>query len=90
MDKNNEMLADLLYPNARDIAYYLNKYPMRTQAGEVTRLAPSPTGYLHIGQLYQALIHKLIARTTGGVYYLRLEDTDNKREVENAGNMAYQ
>lgn len=82
-------LADLLYPNVKDTSFYLNKYKPRDCAGEVTRLAPSPTGYLHIGQLYQAVIHSSLARATNGIFYLRLEDTDNKREVENAGQIAY-
>lgn len=82
-------LADLLYPNVLDTTFYFNKYKPRNVAGEVTRLAPSPTGYLHIGQLYQAVVHSSLARTTNGVFYLRLEDTDNKREVENAGQIAY-
>lgn len=82
-------LAELLYPNVKDTTFYVNKYKARNCAGEVTRLAPSPTGYLHIGQLYQAVVHSSLARTTNGIFYLRLEDTDNKREVENAGQIAY-
>lgn len=88
-DKQLQELADLLYPNVKDTSFYINKYKPRNVKGEVTRLAPSPTGYLHIGQLYQAVIHSSLARTTNGVFYLRLEDTDNKREVENAGQIAY-
>ncbi len=82
-------LANLLYPNAKDSSYYLKKYKKRAVKGEVTRIAPSPTGYLHIGQLYQALVHRLLANTTDGVFYMRLEDTDNKREVDKAGEIAY-
>lgn len=82
-------LADLLYPDSKDITFYLNQYRDRQTAGEVTRLAPSPTGYLHVGQVYQALIHKMLSRSTNGVYYMRLEDTDNKRELKDAGNIAY-
>ena len=82
-------LANLLYPGAQDISFYLNKYPNRNISGEVTRLGPSPTGYLHIGQVYQSLIHRMLANSTNGIFYLRLEDTDNKREVENAGVIAY-
>ena len=88
-DKQLQELADLLYPNVKDTSFYIDKYKPREVKGEVTRLAPSPTGYLHIGQLYQAVIHSSLARTTNGVFYLRLEDTDNKREVENAGQIAY-
>ena len=87
--KELDELADLLYPNVLDTSYYINKYQPRNCTGEVTRLAPSPTGYLHIGQLYQAIIHYSLARTTNGIFYLRLEDTDFKREVENAGQIAY-
>ncbi|MCQ2555829.1 MAG: glutamate--tRNA ligase family protein [Clostridia bacterium] len=89
LDKEYLELADLLYPNTKDVNYYLNKFTPRATSGEVTRLAPSPTGYLHIGQLYQALIHRMLANSTGGIFYMRLEDTDNKREVENAGQIAY-
>lgn len=85
----NEQLADLLYSNCKPIDYYLNIYPPRKVDGEVTRLGPSPTGYLHIGHLWQALIHKMLALTTNGVFYVRLEDTDNKRELEHAGEIAY-
>lgn len=82
-------LADLLYPHAVDISFYLNKYKARNVQGEVTRIAPSPTGYLHIGQLYQAVVHRMLANKTNGIFYCRLEDTDSKREVENAGEIAY-
>ena len=83
-------LADLLYPNVRDIDYYINKYPPRQVIGEVTRLGPSPTGFLHIGQLYQSLAHRLLANRTNGIFYLRLEDTDSKREIDEAGAIAYE
>ena len=49
----------------------------------VTRFAPSPTGFVHIGGLYQALAARTVATKTGGVFFLRIEDTDQKREVEN-------
>lgn len=82
-------LADLLYPNTLDTAFYFNKYQPRNIKGEVTRIAPSPTGYLHIGQLYQAVVHRSLADATNGIFYCRLEDTDGKREVKNAGQIAY-
>jgi len=82
-------LADLLYPKHLDTAFYLDKYQPRDIAGEVTRIAPSPTGYLHIGQLYQAVVHRMLADKTDGIFYIRLEDTDGKREVQNAGQIAY-
>ena len=56
---------------------------------EVVRLAPSPTGYLHTGHLYSALLSRSLSSATDGIFYLRLEDTDQKREIENAGTIAY-
>ena len=88
-EKENLELANLLYPNTLDTAFYFDKYKPRNVAGEVTRIAPSPTGYLHIGQLYQAVVHRMLVNKTGGIFYCRLEDTDGKREVENAGQIAY-
>lgn len=82
-------LANLLYPDTQDISFYLNKYPNRNVSGEVTRLGPSPTGYLHIGQVYQSIVHRMLANETKGIFYLRLEDTDSKREVDYAGEIAY-
>lgn len=82
-------LAQLLYPNVLDTAFYFNKYQPRNVKGEVTRIAPSPTGYLHIGQLYQGVVHRMLANKTNGIFYCRLEDTDGKREVQNAGQIAY-
>ncbi len=82
-------LAELLYPNCLDTPFYFEKYKPRDVEGEVTRIAPSPTGYLHIGQLYQAVVHRMLANKTNGIFYCRLEDTDGKREVENAGQIAY-
>lgn len=82
-------LANLLYPDTQDISFYLNKYPNRNVSGEVTRLGPSPTGYLHIGQVYQSIVHRMLANETKGIFYLRLEDTDSKREVDFAGEIAY-
>ena len=83
-------LADLLYPNVKPVEFYFNLYKDRNCKGEVTRIAPSPTGYLHIGQLYQAVVHRLLADSTNGIFFCRLEDTDGKREVENAGEIAYE
>ncbi len=89
---DNIKLANLLYPNIdKDIDYYLEFYKKRDlkDNAQVTRLAPSPTGYLHIGHLYSALISKRIAEQTDGIFYLRLEDTDNKRYIKGAGDIAY-
>lgn len=79
-------LANLIFPNVKDIKYYEEKYPERNleEGAIVTRFAPSPTGYVHIGGLYQSVIAKKMAEQTNGIFFLRIEDTDQKREVENA------
>ncbi len=78
-------LANLIFPDAKEIKYYEEKYPRRElpEGAIVTRFAPSPTGFVHIGGIYQALIAKKLAKQTNGVFFLRIEDTDQKREVEN-------
>ena len=78
-------LANLIFPNAKDISYYEEKYPARNlpEGAVVSRFAPSPTGFVHIGGLYQALVAKEMTKKTDGVFFLRVEDTDQKREVEN-------
>ena len=78
-------LANLIFPDAKEISYYEEKYPERNlpEGAVVTRFAPSPTGFVHIGGLYQALVARIVAEKTGGVFFLRVEDTDQKREVEN-------
>lgn len=78
-------LAELLFPDVKDISYYEEKYGKRNlqEGAIVTRCAPSPTGFVHMGSLYQGFIAKQMARQTNGVLYLRIEDTDQKREVEN-------
>ena len=78
-------LADLIFPDAKDVSYYEEKYPERNlkEGAVVTRFAPSPTGFVHIGGLYQSLVAKKIAKQTDGVFFVRIEDTDQKREVEN-------
>ena len=65
---------------------YEEIYPARLleKGAEVTRLAPSPTGFIHLGNLYSALADERAAHTTGGVFYLRIEDTDLKRKVDGA------
>ena len=79
-------LANLIFPNAKDIKYYEEKYPERNlpEGAIVTRFAPSPTGYVHIGGLYQSQIAWKMAEQTKGVVFLRIEDTDQKREVQDA------
>lgn len=82
---NYKELADIIFPNVKEISYYENKYPNRNleEGAVVTRFAPSPTGFVHIGGLYQALVAKTVAKKTNGVFFLRVEDTDQKREIKN-------
>lgn len=80
-------LAELLFPEVdKTPEYYEEKFPYRklNNKAEVTRLAPSPTGFIHLGNLYSALADERIAHKNGGVFYLRIEDTDGKRTVEGA------
>ena len=81
-------LADLIFPDAKEISYYEEKYPERNlkEGAIVTRFAPSPTGFMHIGGLYQSLVAKKMAKQTDGIFFVRIEDTDQKREVENGVN----
>ena len=78
-------LANMIFPDVKPIEYYEEKYPKRDlkEGAIVTRYAPSPTGVVHSGGLYQSLIAKVLARQTEGVFFLRIEDTDQKREIEN-------
>ena len=83
----NKDLADLIFPNLEhDVDYYESLYPERElkEGEKVTRFAPSPTGYMHIGGFYQALTDYVLAKNSGGIFYLRNEDTDKLREVDSA------
>ena len=82
---DNKELANLIFPNVKDISYYEAKYPVRDlpEGAVVSRFAPSPTGFVHIGGLYQALVARTVTSQTNGVFFLRIEDTDQKREIEN-------
>ena len=83
----NKDLANLIFPNLEyDVEYYENKYPERNleNGAAVTRFAPSPTGYMHIGNFMAAVIDYVVAKNTNGIFYLRNEDTDKAREVEGA------
>lgn len=85
-------LSELLYKNVHTTPeYYYKKFPERKlpAGAEVTRTAPSPTGFFHTGSLFGAMIDKLAADKTNGVFYLRIEDTDQKRKFENAADIAY-
>ena len=78
-------IAELIFSDVdKSTEYYEELYPARNlpEGARVTRFAPSPTGYLHFGGLYAGFASKLTADTTGGVFMLRIEDTDKKREVE--------
>lgn len=84
MDYN--ALAELLYPHIKTLPADMEaRYPERNlpEGAKVTRFAPSPTGFLHIGNLYGAFTDERLAHTSGGVFYLRIEDTDAKRTVPN-------
>lgn len=81
----NERMAELLLPDIKKTPdYYEELYKPRElkEGARVTRIAPSPTGYLHLGTLFTALVNRITATSTGGVFYTRIEDTDKKREVE--------
>ena len=85
MDYNK--LADLLFPDVVNTPeFYEEKFSHRKlpNKAEVTRMAPSPTGFIHLGNLYSALADERIAHRNGGVFYLRIEDTDEKRKVDGA------
>ena len=82
-----EKLAELLFPDVTEKPEDIEKkYPPRTlpEGAKVTRFAPSPTGFVHLGGLYQTIVGERLAHQSGGVFYLRIEDTDDKREVVGA------
>ena len=82
----NKELAELMFPNVKhDPDYYEKLYPERNlpDGAVVSRFAPSPTGFVHMGSLLASLIESKVPKETNGVFYLRIEDTDGKRSVEN-------
>jgi len=86
MDNLKETLANLIFPDITEAIEDLEKiFPKRDlpEGAEVTRFAPSPTGFLHIGGLFGSLIDMTIANQSNGKFMLRIEDTDQKREIEN-------
>ena len=88
----NKDLANIIFPDIdKSIEYYENLYPKRNlnEKCAVTRFAPSPTGFMHIGNFQSAVIDYVLARNTNGVFYLRNEDTDSKREIEGAMNVIF-
>lgn len=85
MEFDCNLLAELLFPEVKTTVEELEmRYPERSlpEGARVTRFAPSPTGYLHIGAFYTALVNLLTAKASGGTAYLRIEDTDKKREID--------
>lgn len=83
---DNKQMAQLLFPHIdKTPADYEAMYPARNlpEGARVTRFAPSPTGFLHFGSLFAAFVSQKAAKASGGIFYLRIEDTDKKREVEN-------
>ena len=83
---NSIELSELIYPEIANDTDYEAMYPKRNlpEGAKVTRLGPSPTGFIHLGNLYGAFVDERLAHQSGGVFYLRIEDTDDKRFVENA------
>lgn len=83
-----EDLAELIFPDVKETVEDLEKrYPPRNlpEGAMVTRFAPSPTGFLHTGSLFTALVAYTVAKQSKGVYFFRLEDTDQKREIAGSG-----
>ena len=88
--ENKEKIIENLFPEVLpEIDEVEKKYPQRNlkEGAMVTRIAPSPTGFMHIGSLYTALISERLAHQTDGIFFLRIEDTDKKREVEGASKL---
>ena len=85
MDYNR--LAELLFPHITETPEDIEaRYPKRElpEGAKVTRFAPSPTGFVHFGGLFPSTVGERLAHQSGGVFFLRIEDTDAKREVEGA------
>ena len=83
----NKDLADLIFPNiTKTIEEYEEMYPKRNlpDGAVVTRFAPSPTGFVHIGHIFSSFVANKVAKETKGVFFLRIEDTDQERIVEGA------
>ena len=85
-DKERVELAELLFPNIdKTREYYEKKYPERNldKNAMVTRFGPSPTGFVHMGSLFGSFCDSVFAKQSNGIFFLRIEDTDQKRSVEN-------
>mgnify|MGYP000778369228 FL=1 len=84
---DNKRLAEMLFPDIKETPeHYEEMFPKRELPADakVTRLGPSPTGFIHLGNLFGAFADERLAHQSGGVFYLRIEDTDDKRYVEGA------
>lgn len=84
---DNNYLAELLYPDITETPEDVEaRFPRRQlpEGAKVTRFAPSPTGFVHFGGLFPTRVSERLAHQSGGILYLRIEDTDSKREVEGA------
>jgi glutamyl-tRNA synthetase len=84
--EENKLIADLLFSNVKEsVDDILKKYPKRKLNEDqlVLRFAPSPTGFVHIGSIYAALINEKLVRQTNGIFIFRAEDTDKEREIAN-------
>lgn len=89
MNELRKIIAETIFPNIDKTVNDLeHKYPKRDlpKGAIVTRFAPSPTGFLHTGSLFTSLVSYRFAKQTNGVFFLRLEDTDQKREIKGSGN----
>lgn len=89
IDKKALILSKLFKKELPSVEDIEKRYPPRKlpEGAMVTRIAPSPTGFMHIGGIYTAMISEKLARQSDGVFYLRIEDTDQKREVEGASSL---
>ena len=86
----NKDLANLIFPNIdKTVEDYEKLYPDRGGT-VVTRVAPSPTGYFHIGGMYQSIVDYVLAKNNNGIFMLRIEDTDQKREVKEAVDLIHE
>ncbi len=84
---DNLKLAELLFPDITKTPDDMEaQFPPRNlkEGARVTRLAPSPTGFLHFGNLFTGTVAYRTAKTTDGIFYVRVEDTDQKRKIEGA------
>ena len=87
MSNIDDLIGKIFPQKLPTIAELEARFPARDlpNGALVTRFAPSPTGFLHTGSLFTALIAQKVAKQTGGIFMLRLEDTDTKREISGAG-----